>query len=328
MVDRDESYELILGCSPDSQFGPVLLFGAGGQMVEVLRDTAAQTMLPALVPPAGLERATGRLWSVELVGTALLGPALGAAVLAAALPLPFALNALGYAVAAVLVARIAGRFRVAAAGPRNWRRELGEGWAVLRDRPFLLALAGITGAWNLLHQMAVIALVLHVQENLGLGAPAYGLILAAGAAGGIAGALSADRIVRQLGPGRTAQAALAVSAAGFAGLALAPTVTGLVVVLMAFEFAAMSWDTVSVSYRQRSVPAQVLGRVNSLYRLFAWGMMPLGLLLSGVIVRAAEAAMPRGMALTMPFAVAALGAAVVAAVAWRAVGRGFGARPA
>lgn len=40
MVDRDESYELILGCSPDSQFGPVLLFGAGGQMVEVLRDTA------------------------------------------------------------------------------------------------------------------------------------------------------------------------------------------------------------------------------------------------------------------------------------------------
>jgi acetyltransferase len=40
MVDRDESYELILGSSPDSQFGPVLLFGAGGQMVEVLRDTA------------------------------------------------------------------------------------------------------------------------------------------------------------------------------------------------------------------------------------------------------------------------------------------------
>ncbi|TVP87886.1 MAG: GNAT family N-acetyltransferase [Thioalkalivibrio sp.] len=40
MVNRDESYELILGSSPDPQFGPVLLFGAGGQMVEVLRDTA------------------------------------------------------------------------------------------------------------------------------------------------------------------------------------------------------------------------------------------------------------------------------------------------
>jgi len=40
MVNRDESYELILGSSPDPQFGPVLLFGAGGQMVEILRDTA------------------------------------------------------------------------------------------------------------------------------------------------------------------------------------------------------------------------------------------------------------------------------------------------
>jgi len=35
-----EGYELILGSSIDSQFGPVLLFGAGGQMVEVFQDRA------------------------------------------------------------------------------------------------------------------------------------------------------------------------------------------------------------------------------------------------------------------------------------------------
>ena len=40
MINRDESYELILGSSLDPQFGPVLLFGAGGQMVEVMRDSA------------------------------------------------------------------------------------------------------------------------------------------------------------------------------------------------------------------------------------------------------------------------------------------------
>jgi acetyltransferase len=34
------SYELILGASLDRQFGPVLLFGAGGQLVEVFRDRA------------------------------------------------------------------------------------------------------------------------------------------------------------------------------------------------------------------------------------------------------------------------------------------------
>lgn len=35
-----EGYELILGCSPDPQFGPVLLFGLGGQLVEVFKDRA------------------------------------------------------------------------------------------------------------------------------------------------------------------------------------------------------------------------------------------------------------------------------------------------
>ena len=33
-----EGYELILGCSIDPQFGPVLLFGAGGQLVEIFKD--------------------------------------------------------------------------------------------------------------------------------------------------------------------------------------------------------------------------------------------------------------------------------------------------
>ncbi len=37
---RSEGYELILGSTSDVQFGPVLLFGTGGQMVEVFRDRA------------------------------------------------------------------------------------------------------------------------------------------------------------------------------------------------------------------------------------------------------------------------------------------------
>jgi acetyltransferase len=37
---RLDGYELILGSSVDPQFGPVILFGSGGQMVEVYRDRA------------------------------------------------------------------------------------------------------------------------------------------------------------------------------------------------------------------------------------------------------------------------------------------------
>ncbi|MBD0335609.1 MAG: bifunctional acetate--CoA ligase family protein/GNAT family N-acetyltransferase [Cyanobacteria bacterium Co-bin13] len=40
MINRDESYEVIVGSSIDAQFGPVILFGAGGQLVEVFQDSA------------------------------------------------------------------------------------------------------------------------------------------------------------------------------------------------------------------------------------------------------------------------------------------------
>ncbi len=40
MIHARDGYELIIGSSPDSQFGPVLLFGSGGQLVEVLKDRA------------------------------------------------------------------------------------------------------------------------------------------------------------------------------------------------------------------------------------------------------------------------------------------------
>ncbi|MFA6917155.1 MAG: bifunctional acetate--CoA ligase family protein/GNAT family N-acetyltransferase [Parachlamydiales bacterium] len=39
MIPRD-GYEIILGSSTDAQFGPVLLFGTGGQLVEVYKDSA------------------------------------------------------------------------------------------------------------------------------------------------------------------------------------------------------------------------------------------------------------------------------------------------
>ncbi|MGC9369604.1 MAG: MFS transporter [Paracoccaceae bacterium] len=304
-------------------FAAVLALALTVGVAEVFRDNAAQTMLPAIVPHDRLEQANGRLWSVELVGNALIGPALGAVLIAGFLPLPFAFNAGAFALAVALVAGMHGRFHPQPGAARNWRRELGEAVAFLRAAPLLRLLAVITGLWNLMFQMVMIALVLHAQENLGLGARAYGLVLAAGAAGGIAGGYCAEGIVRRLGPARSAQWAMAASPPAFLAMALAPGPVALGLVLAVFEFFGLLWNTVSVSYRQRAIPDAMLGRVNSLYRLLAWGMMPVGLLLSGVIVRGGEALVPRGAALTAPFFAAAVGALALAAIGWRPLGRGF-----
>lgn len=63
----------------------------------------------------------------------------------------------------------------------------------------------------------------------------------------------------------------------------------------------------TVSYRQRSIPDELLGRVNSVYRFFGWGTMSLGALLGGVIVSLGEPILGRNMALTLPFIMAATG---------------------
>lgn len=292
-------------------------------VAEVFRDNAAQTMLPSIVPHSQLERANGRLWSVELVGNALLGPALGALLISLTLPAPFFVNAFAYFAAIFLIMRLSGHFRPQAT-ERNWRLEFKEGFTFLQNAPLLRTLAWVTGFWNLFFQMAMIALVLHVQENLGLSARAYGLILASGAVGGILGGWCAEHIIRWFGPAKSAQWMTLFSAPAFLAIALAPGPVALGLTLAVFEFTGLIWNTVSVSYRQRVIPDALLGRVNSLYRLMAWGMMPIGLLLSGLIVRVSEGAVGRETALILPFITAALGALVLGVLAWAALGRGFG----
>ncbi|MHB8667709.1 MAG: bifunctional acetate--CoA ligase family protein/GNAT family N-acetyltransferase [Burkholderiales bacterium] len=65
MVKLD-GYELIVGSSIDAQFGPVLLFGAGGQLVEVFRDRALA------LPPLNTTLAR-RMMEQTTIHKALLG---------------------------------------------------------------------------------------------------------------------------------------------------------------------------------------------------------------------------------------------------------------
>ena len=296
-------------------------------VAEVFRDNAAQTILPSIVPHQALEKANGRLWSIELIGNGLLGPALGAFLIAYALQAPLLVNAAAYILAVILMISVVGDFRPVSTGSRNWRRELKEGLQFLRQHRLLRSLAWITGFWNLLFNMVFIALVLHVQENLDAGPRTYGLILASGAVGGVAGGWLGDRIVAWLGPCRTAQTMLLASVPAFFAMAYAPNALALCIIFAVFEFTGIVWNTVSVSYRQRLIPDALLGRVNSVYRLMAWGMMPIGLALSGALVRMTDGWLDRSTALISPFLAATLGAMLLGWLGWIALARGFADTP-
>lgn len=65
------------------------LFGCA----EVVRDNAAQTILPSLVAPGDLEHANGQMWSAEQVTGQFIGPPLAGLLIAAGIAIPFGLDA-------------------------------------------------------------------------------------------------------------------------------------------------------------------------------------------------------------------------------------------
>ena len=292
---------------------------------EVLHENAAQTILPEMVPHADLEQANSQIWSVQQVMKAFVGPPLAGALIALAVPAPFAFDAASFALAGLAVWCIALPVRQALPASRGFWREFGEGarW-LIAHRP-ILQLALMLGVLNLVSAMATTALVIYAQELLGLDAARYGLLLTAGAAGGVAGGLTAPWVARRLGQGRTLALALALMPFPYLALWLGHSVTVAALALFAEVVAGMLWNVVTVSLRQRAVPPPLLGRVNSLYRFFGWGMMPLGALLAGGLIAALTPVLGRPEALRSLYLLAAvaMGAMLAyAAVALRVEERG------
>lgn len=290
---------------------------------EVARDNAAQAMLPAIVPVSELERANGHLHSIETVGNSMIGPALGSVLIALFLPLPFFAIAAAFLVAAMAVQSLSGAFRAQETEKQSWPLELDIGFRFVIGHPMLRVLVLITGFWNFFAEMALIALVLHIQENLNGDAVTYGLILALGATGGVAGGVLVTPLLGRYSAAVLAQWMNFVAAPLFVVIAMAPGPIIVGAAMFFFFLSGVIWNTLSISYRQRIVPDAIRGRVNSIYRLFAWGTMPLGLLASGVVVRWAEEIVPRDLALVLPFLVAAVGITIVALLSWKPLEQGF-----
>ncbi|MBU2360530.1 MAG: MFS transporter, partial [Alphaproteobacteria bacterium] len=87
---------------------------------EVLRDNAAQTFMPAIVAKDDLERANGQLWSVETILGRFVAPPLAGLLIALSLPSSFLMNAVAFALSALLVWLIILPPRIAPPR-RSWR---------------------------------------------------------------------------------------------------------------------------------------------------------------------------------------------------------------
>lgn len=307
---------LALSATPDQALliWPLALLAFLLGAVEVIRDNAAQTILPSVVASHDLERANGQMWSAEKVAGEFIGPPLAGVLIGLGIAVPFGFDVLTFALSAALIWLIALPPRSLPVPQAFWPA-LREGIVWIRAQPVILTLALMLGAVNFLHMGAFTMLVLYSQDVLGLGAAGHGLLLTVGAAGGVIGGLIAPWVAARLGMKASLLLALVGFGANYAMLAALPNIASAGVAMFVGAVGSMLWNVVTVSYRQRIIPAGILGRVNSIYRFFGWGSMPFGALAGGLIVTWGEAGLGRDMALRLPFGVAAAGMALVAAVA-------------
>ena len=246
-------------------------------LAEVVRDNAAQTVLPALVASSNLERANGQLWSIEKIMGAFIGPPLAGFMIAWAIPAPLVLDALSFALAAGLVFSITIPPRPARVRRSVWH-EAAEGMAWIWAHRVILQLALILNLIKALGMLVLNSPVMYSQQVLGLGVKQHGLLMIADAAGCL---LCCVRLAVMLGRRRALHFTSLVVVISYAPLALAPSVPVVALTLFLEMFAGFLWNVVTVSYRQRFIPDALLGRDNSIYRFFGWGLLPFGAFVAG-----------------------------------------------
>jgi MFS family permease len=284
-----------------SLIGISLLFG----FAEVLRDNASQTFLPSVVTKENLESANGKLWSAEYVMNSFIGPPLASFLLGILVYLPFFIHSATFFVAAGLITLIATIPKPETDNtPKekiNFRVEIKEGFNWLWSHSLLRPMAIILGTLNLVGSITAATFILFAQEILETSVFEFAILGTSGAIGGTLGGILGPKISKKLGSGPSLYLTLI-------SMPLLSLIIGLTsnwyivwVMIAANTVFAVLWNVITVSLRQSIIPSHLLGRVNSVYRFFAWGSMPIGTLIGGAIVSLTQLLGNRELALRMPY---------------------------
>ena len=279
---------------------------------ETVFDNAAQAIMPSIVRKDQLEKANGRMYAAEFTTNQFIGPPLGAFLFVTAAATPFFLDSASFLISALLILSFSGSFRTPreADVPRTtMRADIAEGFRWLWSHKLFRTLAIMLGTWNALSTATFSIFVVFALEILDVSEVGYGVLFSSLVIGSVAGSLSGSWVGKRLGQGPSLVLSIVIGAATMLviGLTSNPIVVG---AMFALEgFVTIVWNVITVSMRQTIIPDRLLGRVNSVYRLFGWGSMPIGAALGGFLASV--------FGLRAPYLVAAASLAVMALFATR-----------
>lgn len=254
----------------------------------VFFDVAYQSYVPMIASKRYIGAANGRLEASYQVGLAG-GPGLGGWLLGiVAAPLVYLLTAATYVASTWAIWRIRTPEPTPVRSDATLGAQIREGLAFVRGQRILYPLFSCIAAAAFANAGIRVLLPLLVLRTLSMSATQLGLLLSAGAIGGILGALTRPAWITRLGIGRTlvitniigilvivAQPA-SIHAPGMAAWIIA--VSG-----VASSYFLTVYNVTQMSLRQEICPPDMLGRMNAIFRFAVWGVMPLGSFVAGII---------------------------------------------
>jgi predicted MFS family arabinose efflux permease len=223
---------------------------------------------------------------------------------------PFAADAIMVLAAAALIGRMAApAFTPVPPEDRHLRREIAEGMRWLWRHPPIRALALTIFFFNVTFGAAMSVYVLLAMERLGLGEVGYGLLITAGAVGGLVGSAAYPALEQRFALATLMRAGLVLETTTHLVLATttAPLVAG--AMMLIFGIHEVVWGTTSTTVRQRAVPASLLGRVSSVYMLASLGGLVIGAPIGGLLAQR--------FGLTAPFWFGFVGSMILLVLIWR-----------
>jgi predicted MFS family arabinose efflux permease len=250
----------------------------------VFFNIAEVAALPRVVPRPQLPQATAQNEAGFGIAN-IIGPSIGTFLYQTfGRAVPFVADAISYLVSLASLLAIRARFQPDKASVRrDLRAEITDGLRWLWSNPLIRYMALLTGGMNLVWAATTLVLVV-LGKSLGAGDAEIGLIFSIAGTGAIMGSLVGGRIQRSFSFGRVIVTTMWLQAALFLALAAMPSWIWLGVVAAFLWMLGPVYNVVQFSYRVALIPDELQGRVNSTFRLIAFGFIPVGAAAAGFAI--------------------------------------------
>ena len=256
---------------------------------EVAADTTAQSLIPQILEEKNFEKGNSRLQISETVIQGFVGAPLSGFIYAIAISLPFFINSLGLAVAALLALSIPIKYLQdvrkdeAVQEKKKFVADMKFGIRYLFNEKVLRRLVVTTASIGVCYSMGTATMVLFIIEELKLPKHLFGVILTIQGIGAIAGAFVAPRLSKKFGRSRVMTFGITSSSVVLLLQGFSPNIYIFVALTTFGGFAISQWNILLMATYQTVIPNELYGRIHGTRRTLVWGMMPIGSLLGGVL---------------------------------------------